>query len=300
MFLIASPRPPPEPDWVASGSGLPASQQGRAAAGMRPVVQLPDVVRCTRLQRCASCLRGGRARRRRIARAAVAADSSCHIGLPSGQRGRAAAGVLPVVQLPDVVRCTRLGGVVLGAHQPAEERHAAQGPLPAFGRSRDPEQDVAAQLRRWLELAGLAVHPSSEKGNGGGQSSHAAASRALGRRLAIGVAGRSCKRGRFFALPRHLGASRRHLDRNRGPRGRGEFVSAERPRRRASGAGVHVDGISRSLPRDVRGLWPVTGGRVNLAVTFFRFFSPRKLVVVCWLVLRPLGLGWDGEVVVRR
>jgi hypothetical protein len=26
----------------------------------------------------------------------------------------------------------------------------------------------------------------------------------------------------------------------------------------------------------------------------------RKLAVVCWLVLRPLGLGWDGEVVVRR
>jgi hypothetical protein len=44
----------------------------------------------------------------------------------------------------------------------------------------------------------------------------------------------------------------------------------------------------------------VTGGRVNLAVTISRFYSPRKLAVVCWLVLRPLGLGWDGEVVVRR
>jgi hypothetical protein len=47
-----------------------------------------------------------------------------------------------------------------GAPQPAEERHAAQGPLPTFGRSRDPELNVAAQLRRRLELAGLAVHPS--------------------------------------------------------------------------------------------------------------------------------------------
>jgi hypothetical protein len=35
-----------------------------------------------------------------------------------------------------------------------------QGPLPAFGRSQDPELDAVAQLRRWLELAGLAVHPS--------------------------------------------------------------------------------------------------------------------------------------------
>jgi hypothetical protein len=33
------------------------------------------------------------------------------------------------------------------------------GHHPALGRSRDPELDVVAQLRRWLELAGLAVHP---------------------------------------------------------------------------------------------------------------------------------------------
>ena len=38
-----------------------------------------------------------------------------------------------------------------------------KGHCPAFGRSRDPELDVVAQLRRWLELAGLAVHPSCAK-----------------------------------------------------------------------------------------------------------------------------------------
>jgi hypothetical protein len=35
-----------------------------------------------------------------------------------------------------------------------------KGHYPAFGRSRDPELEVVVQLRRWLELAGLAVHPS--------------------------------------------------------------------------------------------------------------------------------------------
>jgi hypothetical protein len=60
-----------------------------------------------------------------------------------------------VVQLSDVVRGALLRGDVLDAHQLAEERHAAQGPLPAFCRSLDPELDVVAQLRRWLELAGL-------------------------------------------------------------------------------------------------------------------------------------------------
>ncbi len=35
-------------------------------------------------------------------------------------------------------------GDALDAHQPAEERNAAQGPLPAIGRSRVPELDVGA------------------------------------------------------------------------------------------------------------------------------------------------------------
>jgi hypothetical protein len=42
-------------------------------------------------------------------------------------------------------------------------RHAVQRHYPAFVRLRDPELDAAAQLRRWLELAGLAVHPSCER-----------------------------------------------------------------------------------------------------------------------------------------
>jgi hypothetical protein len=67
-----------------------------------------------------------------------------------------------------------------------------------------------------------------------------------------------------------------------------------------TGAGVHVNRTFRLLPRDVQGLWSVTGGRVNLAVTLFLFFSSRKIAAVCWLELRPLGLGWDGEGVVRR
>jgi hypothetical protein len=38
-----------------------------------------------------------------------------------------------------------------------------KGHYPALGRSRDPDLDVMAQLRRWLELAGLAVHPLCAK-----------------------------------------------------------------------------------------------------------------------------------------
>ena len=38
-----------------------------------------------------------------------------------------------------------------------------KGHYPALGRSQDPELDVVAQLRRWLELAGLAVHPRCAK-----------------------------------------------------------------------------------------------------------------------------------------
>jgi hypothetical protein len=38
-----------------------------------------------------------------------------------------------------------------------------KGHYPAFGRSSDPELDVVAQMRRWLELAGLVVHPSCAK-----------------------------------------------------------------------------------------------------------------------------------------
>jgi hypothetical protein len=41
-----------------------------------------------------------------------------------------------VVRLSYVVRGARLRGDALDAHQPAQEQHAAQGPLPAFGRSR--------------------------------------------------------------------------------------------------------------------------------------------------------------------
>jgi hypothetical protein len=38
-----------------------------------------------------------------------------------------------------------------------------KGHYPAFGRSRDPELDVVAQLRHWMVFAGLEVHPDCAK-----------------------------------------------------------------------------------------------------------------------------------------
>ena len=165
-----------------------------------------------------------------------------------------------------------------------------KGHYPALGRSQDPELDVVAQLRRWLELAGLAVHPRCAKrarpaaacelcpplfplthcAKGG---ITAATRRPCSRqqasdwiRWAVKQAG-----GGFLALLGHLGAQRGHLDSDRGARGRDDSVSAERPRCRASGAGVHADSVPCSLPRDVRGLRPLTGGGlVNLVCRSLR------------------------------
>jgi hypothetical protein len=52
-----------------------------------------------------------------------------------------------------------VGGYVTGHGNDTQRK----GHYPAFGRSRDSELDVVAQLRFWLELAGLAVHPFCEK-----------------------------------------------------------------------------------------------------------------------------------------
>jgi hypothetical protein len=89
----------------------------------------------SRRRRCAGCLRGGRARRRYIARAVVAADGGCHTGLPASQRGRATAGVRAVVQLPDVGLCTRLDGA-LAACVAAGHAGAASPGTPAPRRAR--------------------------------------------------------------------------------------------------------------------------------------------------------------------
>jgi hypothetical protein len=109
----------------------------------------------------------------------------------------------------DVVRGARLRGDVLGAHQPALERHAVQGHYPAFGRSRDPELDVAAQLRRWLELAGLAVHPSSaRKGTAADRARMPPPAVHSAEVERLDPLGGHASGWRFFALPRNLGASR--------------------------------------------------------------------------------------------
>jgi hypothetical protein len=76
-----------------------------------------------------------------------------------------------------------------------------------FGRSRDPELDVAAQLRRWLELAGLAMHPScAREGMAAGRArmQPPAVHSEGGERL--DPLGGHASRGRFLALLRHLGA----------------------------------------------------------------------------------------------
>ena len=110
--------------------------------------------------------------------------------------------------------------------------------------------------------------------------------------------GGQASRGGFLALLGHLGAQRGHLDSDRGARGRDDSVSAERPRCRASGAGVHADSIPCSLPRDVRGLRPLTGrGTSKLGVSCSSLFWVASRG---WVGMRPLGLGWDGEMVVRR
>jgi hypothetical protein len=239
------------------------------------VVHLPEVVLCTRLD-------------------GAPAASACVAAGHAGAASRSPRLLLTVVVTLGCLRVNEVARLQVcylwfdylmsdgvpgfegtcGATQPAEERHAAQGPLPTFGRSRDPELDVAAQLRRWLELAGLEVHPScAGEGTAAGRARMpppAVTRQKASDRCCLAVM-HAASGGRFFALLMHLGASRSHLDRDRGPRGRGEFVPAEWQRRRDSGAGVHADRVPCSLSRDIRGLWPVTGGRVNLAVPFFRF-----------------------------
>jgi hypothetical protein len=62
-----------------------------------------------------------------------AADGGGYTVLHAGQRGRAAAGVRPVVRLSDVVRGARLRGDVLGAHHPAEGQARAKGAVRRSG-----------------------------------------------------------------------------------------------------------------------------------------------------------------------
>jgi hypothetical protein len=65
---------------------------------------------------------------------------------------------------PTRARTSALGGYVTG-HGINRRKNDTQrkGHYPALGRSRDSELYVVAQLRRLLELAGLAVHPSCAK-----------------------------------------------------------------------------------------------------------------------------------------
>jgi hypothetical protein len=139
--------------------GYPRVKEGRAAAGVRPVVDLPEVVLCTRLDGAlAACVAAGHA---------GAASRSPRLLLTVV----VTLGCLRVNEVARLQVCYLWFNYLMSdsvpgfegtcsAPQQAEECHAAQGPLPTFGRSRYPELDVSAQLRRWLELAGLAVHPS--------------------------------------------------------------------------------------------------------------------------------------------
>jgi hypothetical protein len=111
------------------------------------------------------------------------------------------------------------------------------------------------------------------QGPGRGYRGLTAAVHAALSRRATGSARPSSKQG---ATPRTSRASWRakgHLDRDRGTRGRDDFVSAERPWLRVPGAGVHADSVSRALPRDIRGIWHLSGGGTSkLGATFIRFF----------------------------
>jgi hypothetical protein len=151
--------------------------------------------------------------------------------------------------------------------------------------------------RRWHASFARRCSPSRTALRAGSPRPHGG--RARGSRRAIGFAVRSsnlASRGGFLALLGHLGAQRGHLDSDRGARGRDDSVSAERPRCSASGAGVHADSVPCSLPRDVRGLRPLTGrGTSKLGVSCSSLFWVASSGWVGW---RPLGLGWDGEMVV--
>jgi hypothetical protein len=84
----------------------------------------------------------------------------CHTELPAGQRGRAAAGVRPWSDFMMSYGAPGSEGTRLMDISRRKNVMQRKGHYPAFGRSRVPELDVVAQLRRRLELAGLAVHPS--------------------------------------------------------------------------------------------------------------------------------------------
>jgi hypothetical protein len=103
------------------------------------------------------------------------------------------------------------------------------------------------------------VHINRRKNDTQRKGHHAAAMlSAEGERL--DPLGGQASGGRLLALLGHLGTERGHLDRDRGSRRRDDSVSAERPRCRTPGAGLHADSVSCSLPRDLRGLWPVMRG----------------------------------------
>jgi hypothetical protein len=189
-----------------------------------------------------------------------------------------------------------------------------KGHYPALGHSRTRSWTWWHKLCRWLELAGLADHPLCAK-----RARPAAACELCPPLFPLthcakgGITAatrRPCSRQQAsdwirWAVKQVRGDSSRfsgisaHLDSDRGARGRDDFVSAERPRCRASGAGVHADRVPCSLSRDVRGLRPLTGtgGTSKLGVSSSPLFWVASSGWVGW---RPLGLGWDGEMVVRR
>ena len=155
-----------------------------------------------------------------------------------------------------------------------------KGHYPAFGRSKGPALDIVLQLRTWLRIAGLVVHPIGPRGPGQRLAAKYAprCSRSRGARRAasrcghgsavlasaserLDSLGRRTGGERLYPLFGHLGAEGRHLCSNRGARRRGDPVPAKRPWSGSSGPRVHVPHVARSLSRNVRGLWVLTGPR---------------------------------------
>ena len=184
----------------------------------------------------------------------------------------------------------------------------------ALGRSQDPELDVVAQLCRWM-LAGLAVQPRCAK-----RARPAAACELCPPLFPL----THCAKGGITAATRRPCSRQQASDWIRwavkqagGDSSRFSGVSA-----RKGGISTAIEarvdetilylqsGHGAALParaymqiaspasRDVRGLRPLTGrGTSKLGVSCSSLFWVASRG---WVGLRPLGLGWDGEMVVRR
>ena len=170
---------------------------------------------------------------------------------------------------------------MLGTHRPAEERHGAERALPSTrplegpsARHRGAAADVVAGcrpgsspgLRQADPASGAlrsmpAVVPAHEvragrRHGGHGSTMLPSASERLD------SLGRRAGGGRLHSLLGNLGAEVRHLSSDRGACRRGDSIPAERSRPDSPGARILAPHVERSLPRNARGLRPLTCGPV--------------------------------------